>query len=184
MTEITQILSRIDQGDPNSARDLLPLVYEELKKLAGARLAKERVDHTLQPTALVHEAYLRLVDTEQPQKWNSRGHFFGAASTAMRRILVEYARRKKRTKHGGEMNRVELDNVEQVDSDDKIIALDKALHELEADDPIAAKVVELRKFVGLTSEQVAATLDTTDYQVRQKWAYGLAFLKIAMNGSE
>src|SRR5262245_59867253 len=145
MNEVTRILSAIDQGDPRAASQLLPLVYDELRKLATQRLAHERPGQTLQATALVHEAFLRLVDGEQPQEWNGRGHFFGAAAEAMRRILIERARHNGRVRHGGGLQRVELFDVETVaPSDDELLLLDEALTRLAATRPQAAEVVKLR----------------------------------------
>ena len=157
MTDVTQILSQIESGDPIAAEQLLPLVYEELRKLAAANLIREKPGQTLQATALVHEAYLRLVDGNDAQHWNSRGHFFGAAAEAMRRILVDQARRKGSDRHGGNYQRIELTAVEpavpvnQVD----LLALDEALDKLAARDPRAAEVVKLRFFAGLTVPEAA-----------------------------
>ena len=151
MTDVTQILSQIESGDPSAAEQLLPLVYEELRKLAAAKLAQEKPGQTLQATALVHEAYIRLVDVEKAQHWNSRGHFFAAAAEAMRRILVDKARRKLRPKHGGEWQRVELDQVDgrRSDSTDEVyLALDEALASLPRNDDQAAELVKLRLLCG------------------------------------
>jgi RNA polymerase sigma factor (TIGR02999 family) len=177
MNDVTQILSEIESGDPSAADQLLPLVYEELRKLAGAKLANENPGQTLQATALVHEAYLKLVDLEKAQHWNSRGHFFGAAAEAMRRILVEQARRKDRIKHGGEFQRVALGEYASPQSDDRLVALDAALAQLAEEDPTAAKVAELRYFAGLGHEQVAETLGVSVYKARQKWTYARAWLR-------
>jgi RNA polymerase sigma factor (TIGR02999 family) len=154
MTDVTQILSRIESGDPSAGEELLPLVYDELRKLAATRLAHEKPGQTLQATALVHEAYLRLVDGEKAQRWNSRGHFFAAAAEAMRRILVEQARRKKRLRHGGELHRIDLDSqlAASNDAEDTLLAVNDALDRLAADEPEAAAVVKLRYFAGLTIE--------------------------------
>src|SRR6516225_4951297 len=152
MTDVTQILSAIEQGDPHAAAQLLPLVYEELRTLAAQRLAQEKPGQTLQATALVHEAYLRLVDVEKAQHWNSRGHFFAAAAEAMRRILVEQTRRKRRLKRGGGRKPLDIDDVDiavQTPSDD-VVALDEALNKLAAKYPDQAAVVKLRYFAGLT----------------------------------
>ena len=150
MSDVTQILQQIESGDPSAAEHLLPLVYEELRKLAGARMAQESPDHTLQPTALVHEAYVRLVDTDKAQHWNSRGHFFGAAAEAMRRILVDKARSRRRQKRGGDLQRItmELDDVPDPDqvSEDLIESLDEALRRFEGVDPTACELVKLRFF--------------------------------------
>ena len=152
MTEVTHILRHIEAGEPVAAERLLPLVYDELKKLAAARLAHELPGQTLQPTALVHEAYVRLVDVQQAQGWRSRGHFFAAAAEAMRRILVDAARRKRRDKHGGNRQRVALDDIAPAAPDFRhdLLALDAALTRLTAQDPQAARLVELRHFAGLS----------------------------------
>jgi RNA polymerase sigma factor (TIGR02999 family) len=180
MTGVTQILESIEQGDPHAADKLLPLVYEELRKLAAVRLAAERPGQTLQATALVHEAYVRLVDVEHARHWNSRGQFFAAAAEAMRRILVEAARRKGRLKHGGDAQRHGLTDVAAPGPDDDLVALDEALQTLAAEDPEAAKVVELRYFGGLSHEDAAAALNITVYQARQKWTYARAWLRTAL----
>src|SRR5262245_13557181 len=157
MSEVTRILSAIDQGDPDAASQLLPLVYDELRQLAADKLAQERPGQTLQPTALVHEAYLRLVGEDEEQHWDSRGHFFAAAAEAMRRILVESARRKKRVKHGGDRQRVDLLDHDMLAGPppDEILALDEALTRLAASDPDAAQVVHLPFLLRLPTEQVA-----------------------------
>src|SRR6516162_6627704 len=146
MNDVTRILSAAEQGDPHAAEKLLPLVYEELRELAAQKMAQEKPGHTLQPTALVHEAYLRLVDVEQRQRWDGRGHFFAAAAEAMRRILVERARRKKAVKHGGGRHRVNMDTVAIVapENSDDLIAISEALDRLAALDPVKAEVVKLR----------------------------------------
>ena len=177
MNEVTHILSAIGQGDTAAADKLLPLVYDELRKLAAARLAQERPGQTLQATALVHDAYLRLVDATKNERWNSRGHFFGAAAQAMRRILVENARKKRRKRHGGGRHRQELADVPARESDDRLLALDEALGRLAGEDPVAARVVELRHFAGLGHEGIAAALAITVYQARQKWTYARAWLR-------
>src|SRR5262249_23222710 len=160
MNEVTQVLSDLAQGDAHAAGQLLPLVYEELRKLAAARLAQEAPGNTLNATALVHEAYLRLVGPADAARWDNRGHFFAAAAEAMRRILVDAARRKRTEKHGGHRRRVVLTDVpakcEVVD--EQLLALDAALPRLAAEDPVAARVVELRHFAGLSIEDAAATL--------------------------
>lgn len=180
MSDVTRILSQIESGDPSAADQLLPLVYEELRRLAAARLAQEQPGQTLQATALVHDAYLRLVNVEQAQHWNSRGHFFGAAAEAMRRILVEKARRKGRDKHGGGFQRIELQDVAADDRDDELLALDAALPRLAAEDPLAAEVVKLKYFAGLGREEIAAALGCTVHEIRQKWAYARAWLRLAL----
>jgi DNA-directed RNA polymerase specialized sigma24 family protein len=158
MNDVTQILSRIDSGDPSAADELLPLVYNELRKLAAARLAHEQPGQTLQATALVHEAYVRLVDGDQGRYWKSRGHFFGAAAEAMRRLLVEQARRKKRMRHGA------------------LLAIDDALEQLAVDEPEAAQVVKLRYFAGLTIEDTAAAMEISVRTVNRHWTYARAWL--------
>jgi RNA polymerase sigma factor (TIGR02999 family) len=180
MTEITRVLSAIEHGGPESAEQLLPLVYEELHRLAVQKLAHEAPGHTLQATALVHEAYLRLVDVETAQLWDSRRHFFAAAAIAMRRILVESARRKASEKRGGRRRRVDLVDQAAADTDDEILALDLALDRLAIEDSMAARVVELRQFAGLGHEEVAATLGITVYLARQKWTYARAWLRDAL----
>jgi RNA polymerase sigma factor (TIGR02999 family) len=182
MSEVTRILSAIEQGDPHAAEQLLPLVYDELRKLAAQRLAQEKPGQTLQATALVHEAYLRLVDGEQAQHWNSRGHFFAAAAKAMRRILIENARSKQCLRHGGGMRRVELADVASPQPEDDVLALDEALSRLAAEDPVAARVVELRHFAGLGHEDIAGVLGITVYRARQKWTYARAWLRNALRG--
>ena len=184
MTDATRILSAIVQGDSNAAEQLLPLVYDELRRLAAQRLAQEKPGHTLQPTALVHEAYLRLVDDEQARRWDSRGHFFAAAAEAMRRILVESARRKKRGKHGGQLKRLALEDrdVPVPPPADDILALDDALTQLAETDPEAARVVQLHFFAGLPIEQVAETLGVSRATAYRQWAYARARLRSAIDG--
>jgi RNA polymerase sigma factor (TIGR02999 family) len=182
MTEFTRILVAIEQGESGAAEQLLPLVYDELRRLAAQKLAQEKPGQTLQATALVHEAYLRLVASDPPARWDSRGHFFAAAAEAMRRILVESARRNGRSKHGGGRHRVELaesDRAVPTRSHD-LLALDEALTKLAAEDPLAAKVVELRYFAGLPLDQVRLALGLTSYTVRQKWNYARAWLQVAL----
>jgi RNA polymerase sigma factor (TIGR02999 family) len=178
MADVTHILSQIESGDPSAAEQLLPLVYDELCKLAAAKLAQERPGQTLQATALVHEAYLRLVDVDQAQHWNSRGHFFGAAAEAMRRILVEHARRKKRQRHGGEHERVPIDaaDVAMPEPRHDVLALDEALDQLAEHDPAAAQVVKLRYFAGLTIEQTAEALDISVRTANRHFAFAKAWL--------
>jgi RNA polymerase sigma factor (TIGR02999 family) len=160
MNALTQIICAIDQGDPHAAEQLLPLVYDELRKLAAQRLAQEKPGQTLQSTALVHEAYLRLVDADQAQRWSGRGHFFAAAAEAMRRILIETARRKQADKHGGRLPRVPLDAADARSSppEDDILDIDEALTRLAAEDPQAARLIQLRYFAGLAVEEAAADL--------------------------
>jgi RNA polymerase sigma factor (TIGR02999 family) len=161
---------------------LLPLVYDELRRLAAHRLTREAPGQTLQATALVHEAYLRLVGGDPDRMWDGRGHFFAAAAEAMRRILVESARRKSRRKRGGGLRRIDLADTPTPDPDDDLLALDEALTRLADEDPVSAKVVELRQFAGLGHEQVAATLGITVYLARQKWTYARAWLRDAISG--
>lgn len=184
MSDVTQILSAIEQGDPQAAAQLLPLVYDELRKLAAQKLVQERPGQTLQPTALVHEAYLRLVDVEKAQRWNSRGHFFAAAAEAMRRILVEAARRKGRVRHGGGRRRVDLDLAEPpvAESDDDLLALDEALTHLATVDQPAARLVELRYFAGLTMPEAAETLGISLRTAERNWAYARAWLHRSVAG--
>ena len=178
MSDVTQILSKIEQGDPTAAEQLLPLVYEELKKLASAKLASEKPGQTLQATALVHEAYLRIVDLEKARHWNSRGHFFGAAAEAMRRILIENARRKKREKHGGQFQRIELDEMHiGLDSPpDELLRLDECLGQLAQSDAQAAQLVELHCFGGLSIEQAAEVIGISARTAYRDWSYARAWL--------
>jgi RNA polymerase sigma factor (TIGR02999 family) len=178
MNEVTRILSAVEHGDPHAAEQLLPLVYKELRRLSAEKMAQEKPGQTLQATALVHEAYLRLVDVDKVQHWDSRAHFFAAAAEAMRRILVEKARRKEASKHGGGHRRVAaVVDPPAPESDELLLALDEALTRLSGEDPIAAKAVELRYFAGLGHDQVAAALGITVYQARQKWSYAKAWLR-------
>jgi RNA polymerase sigma factor (TIGR02999 family) len=183
MSDVTQILMAIDNGDPRAAEQLLPLVYDELRKLAAQRLAHEKPGQTLQATALVHDAYLRLLGADDAQKWNGRGHFFAAAAEAMRRILVENARRKQRVRHGGELQRIDLDSQLQVstDADDNLLALDEALERLAAEEPQAAEAVKLRYFAGLTIEETALALNISVRTVNRHWAYARAWLYHQLN---
>jgi RNA polymerase sigma factor (TIGR02999 family) len=178
MSDVTGILSAIEQGDPSAAAQLLPLVYDELRQLAAQRLAQEKPGQTLQATALVHEAYLRLVDVEQAQHWNSRGHFFAAAAEAMRRILVESAHRKRAEKHGGARHRVNLDHSDAVAMapPDDLLALDEALERLTRHDPVAAQVVKLHCFAGLTVEQAAEALNLSRTHAYRLWTFARAWL--------
>jgi RNA polymerase sigma factor (TIGR02999 family) len=185
MSDVTRILSAIEQGDPSAAEELLPLVYAELRRLAAARLAHEKPGQTLDPTALVHEAYLRLVDGKQAQQWNSRGHFFAAAAEAMRRILVERARRKGRIRHGGGVRRVDLPDAEAAApaDDEQVLLLDDALARLAAARPQAAELVKLRFFAGLTLEEVAPLLGLSPRTARRLWAFARAWLRRDMEES-
>jgi RNA polymerase sigma factor (TIGR02999 family) len=178
MHDVTQILSRIESGDPTAAEQLLPLLYEELRRLAACRLADEKPGQTLQATALVHEAYLRLIGGPNGQSWNSRGHFFAAAAEAMRRILVEQARRKNRVRHGGALRRVDFDSEVPISdgTDENLFALDEALQRLTTEDPEAAEVVKLRYFAGLTIEETASALGISVRTVNRHWAYARAWL--------
>jgi RNA polymerase sigma factor (TIGR02999 family) len=178
MTDVTQILSAIEQGDPHAAEQLLPLVYEELRKLAAQRLAQEKPGQTLQATALVHEAYLRLVDTEQAQQWNSRGHFFAAAAEAMRRILVDRARHKGSRKAGGGRAHEDLDALEIAlpEIPEDLLALDEALNKLATADKKAAELVHLRFFAGLPLSEVAQLLGISPRTADRLWAYARAWL--------
>ena len=185
MTDVTQILSQIESGDPSAAEQLLPLVYEELRKLAAAKLAYEKPGQTLQATGLVHEAYIRLVDVEKAQHWNSRGHFFGAAAEAMRRILVEYARRKSGPEAGGGHCRIEVSDVaaEIQGSDLDLIALSESLDKLQTKDPRAAELVKLRFFAGLNRHQAADALGVSVATADNDWAYAKGWLKAELAGT-
>jgi RNA polymerase sigma factor (TIGR02999 family) len=178
MNDVTRILSAIEHGDASAAGQLLPLVYDHLRRLAAARLANEKPGQTLQPTALVHEAYLRMVGGEIPQSWNGRGHFFAAAAESMRRILVENARRKGRIKRGGGKRREfrELDAVDEIAQDDEILSLHETLEKFAVQEPIKAKLVELRFFGGLTLEQAAECLNISLSTADRSWRYARAWL--------
>jgi RNA polymerase sigma factor (TIGR02999 family) len=182
MSEVTRVLQALGQGDPHAAGQLLPLVYDELRKLAAQKLARERPGQTLEATALVHEAYLRLVGPGPDPGWDGRGHFFAAAAEAMRRILVERARRKGRLRHGGGRQRLDLAEHDRaaLGPDPDLVALDEALTKLAAEDPIAAKLVELRFFAGLPGPEAARALALTAYAARRKWAYARAWLRLAL----
>jgi RNA polymerase sigma factor (TIGR02999 family) len=194
-SDVTRILDAAARGDLGAAGQLLPLVYDELRRLAAQRMAAEAPGHTLQPTALVHEAYLRLVDVENPQQWNGRGHFFAAAAEAMRRILVEQARRGRRLRHGGGRRRVELDQLDSLqiqfdltagadgaaEAAEGVLALDEALARLEAEEPAAAAVVKLRYFTGLTIDETAAALCVSVRTANRHWAYAKAWLYQQLN---
>jgi RNA polymerase sigma factor (TIGR02999 family) len=178
MSEVTRILSAVEQGDPAAAEQLLPLVYDELRKLAAQKLAQEKPGQTLQATALVHEAYLRLVDVDKAQAWNSRGHFFSAAAEAMRRILVENARGKAREKRGGDWRRVDFEELDAATSvsADQLVALDDALARLTALDPLAGQLVQLRYFAGLALDRAAEALGVSTATAYRHWAYARAWL--------
>ncbi len=182
MSDVTRILDSAAAGDPKAASELLPLVYDELRKLAAARMAQETADQTLQPTALVHEAYLRLVGNTDSPRWQNRGHFFAAAAEAMRRILIESARRKLGPEHGGHLNRQEFafDVPAEFGRSDQLLHLDEALDRLAAVEPRAAEVVKLRFFAGLTVAEVALALDISPRTADADWAYARAWLVTAM----
>ena len=183
MNNVTQILSQIEQGDPAASEKLLPLVYQELRKLAAAKLAHEKPGQTLQATALVHDAYLRLVGNKEARQWNSRGHFFAAAAEAMRRILIEQARRKKTQRAGGDFDRISLAENELVDCgpSDDLLALDEALSKLEQQHPRKAALVKLRFFGGLTIEEAASALDMAPSTAIADWAYAKGWLKLEIS---
>src|SRR5206468_9701509 len=178
MSDVTSILSAIEQGDPAAAGQLLPLVYDELRQLAAHRLAHEQPGQTLQATALVHEAYVRLVGAEQIQRWDSRRHFFAAVAEAMRRILLDRARDKRRLKRGGNWRRLRLDEIDLSVSEppDYLPALDEALQKLALDDPLCAELVTLRFFAGLTQEEAAATLNIAPRPADRYWAFARSWL--------
>ena len=184
MDNVTQILSAIQQGDPHAAEQLLPLIYEELRKLAAHKMARESPGQTLQATALVHEAYLRLVNVEQVQQWNSRGHFFAAAAEAMRRILVERARTKQSLKGGGDHRRQELPDiaVEAPVPNIDLLALDGALQKFEKTDKRKAELVKLRFFAGLTNAEAAESLGISSSTADNDWAYARCWLRLEMEG--
>jgi RNA polymerase sigma factor (TIGR02999 family) len=184
MTVVTQILGQIEQGDPHAAEKLLPLLYDELRKLAAQKLVHEKPGQTLQATALVHEAYVRLVDVDESQHWNSRGHFFGAAAEAMRRILVENARRRARDKHGGNRIREELGSSQVVAPavSEDLLALDEALGRLAEHDPPSAELVKLRYFAGLTIPQAAEILGVSPRKADFIWSFARVWLRREMEG--
>jgi len=177
MSDVTQILRDIERGNPQAAEQLLPLVYDELRRLAAAKMASERPGHSLDATALVHEAYLRLTGD---QRFENRRHFFAAAGAAMRRVLVDHARRRLSAKRGGPARRQPLADLAAPDADERLLALDEALTRLMRDDPLAGQVVELHHFAGLPYDKVAGSLGTTVYEVRLKWTYARAWLKAAL----
>ncbi len=184
MSDVTQILSQIEQGDPQAVEKLLPLVYDELRKLAAAKFAMEKPGQTLQATALVHDAYLRLVDVEQAQHWNSRGHFFGAAAEAMRRILVESSRQKQRLKRGGDWQRLSLTAADPAAQSPPVdvLALDEALTDLDREHPQKAQLVKLRYFAGLTLDEAAAALGISTATADRHWRYARAWLARRLRG--
>jgi RNA polymerase sigma factor (TIGR02999 family) len=179
MADVTEILNAIEQGDPAAADQLLPLVYDELRRLAAGKLARESPGQTLQATALVHEAYLRLVDTEKARQWNSRGHFFAAAAEAMRRILIDRARRRKARKRGGAGKRIDLSAVEAVAASrsEELLLLDDALSRLALEDPNAAQLAKLRLFAGLSVEETAGVLGVSRATAFRTWTYARAWLQ-------
>ena len=185
MSKVTHILAAIEQGDPHAAADLLPLVYDELRALAAVRMAAENPGQTLQATALVHEAYVRLVGGDPGQPWNSRGHFFAAAAEAMRRILVDNARRKQSLKRGGDRHRLDLDQLAEASSNphDDVLDIDEALVRLAVADPQAAELVKLRYFAGLTIPQAAEALGVSPRRADFLWAYARAWLLRALGGN-
>lgn len=183
MNEVTQILHAIAEGDPHAANQLLPLIYDELRQLAAQKLAHETPGHTLQATALVHEAYLRLVGPADERRWNDRGHFFAAAAAAMRHILVDNARRKRRAKHGGSRRRVPLEDTPAAPADaEALLALDEALTRLAADDPESAAVVQLRYFAGLSVEEAAQSLGLSRATAYRHWTFARAWLRQELAG--
>ena len=186
MLDVTQILSAIEAGDPRASGRLLPLLYDELRRLAAQKLANERPGQTLQATALVHEAYLRLVDVEQAQHWNSRGHFFAAAAEAMRRILVDKARRKSTAKHGGDWARIEIPDIESTtgSKSDNLLALDEALTKLAAEEPEKAELVKLRYFAGLSVEEAADALGISRTTASRYWTYARVWLFSELSDEE
>jgi RNA polymerase sigma factor (TIGR02999 family) len=184
MTEVTQILAAIEHGNLHVAEQLLPLVYEELRRLAAQKLSREAPGQTLEPTALVHEAYLRLVDVDQAQRWDSRGHFFAAAAEAMRRILVDAARRKRADVHGGDRARVELSEGDWLTraTPDEIVALDDSLCRLAEDDAMSAEIVKLRLFAGMSVDEAARSLGISRSAAYRHWTYARAWLVAERRG--
>jgi RNA polymerase sigma factor (TIGR02999 family) len=182
MSDVTRILSQIESGDPSAAEKLLPLVYDELRKLAAAKLAQEKPGQTLQATALVHDAYIRLVDVAQGQQWNSRGHFFAAAAEAMRRILVEQARRKHREKHGGSRQKLPLDAnlIADNSGDEELMAINDVLDQLALQDAQAAELVKLRYFSGLSIEEAAQALGIPRSSAYVQWSFARAALRVLL----
>jgi RNA polymerase sigma factor (TIGR02999 family) len=184
MSDVTRILSAIEQGDPHAAEQLLPLVYDELRQLAAAKLAQEKPGQTLEATALVHEAYIRLVDVDNAQCWNGRGHFFAAAAEAMRRILVDGARRKQAEKHGGDRHRVEFTEAEAIAAapPEDLLGLDEALERLTQHDPSAGQLVKLCYFAGLSVEQAAEALSLSRSNAYRLWTFARAWLRCQLGG--
>ena len=186
MTEVTRILSAVERGDPRAAEELLPLVYDELRRLAAEKMVQERPGQTLQATALVHEAYVRLVKNEDVSHWNSRGHFFAAAAEAMRRILVENARRKRGKKHGGGCQRVNLEEAASYAPDlaEELLSLSEALDKLNQEDPKKAELVKLRYFAGMSVQEAADVLGISRATADRYWAYAKVWLYCAISGEE
>src|SRR5262245_6231581 len=178
MSDLTRILSAIEHGDPSAAEQLLPLVYDELRRLAAQKLAQEKPGQTLEATALVHEAYLRLIDVEKVQHWDSRGHFFAAVAEAMRRILVENARRRHSEKHGVQLRRIEFEELQTLAEPpaESLLALDEALDQLAAEDPVKAELVKLRCFAGLSHQDAAQALGISRATADRYWAYAKSWL--------
>jgi RNA polymerase sigma factor (TIGR02999 family) len=186
MSEVTQILAAIDQGDPAAAEQLLPLVYQELRKLAAQKLAQEKPGQTLQPTALVHEAYLRLVDTDKTQSWDSRGHFFAAAAEAMRRILIENARSKQRLKRGGDKQQLNLESIDVASptEPEELLIVDELIGQLASEDRDSAQIVKLRYFAGLSIEEAAQLMGISRSSAYEHWAYARGWLRCALLGKD
>jgi RNA polymerase sigma factor (TIGR02999 family) len=185
MNDVTRILSAIEQGDPDASGQLLPLVYDVLRRLAAEKMAREKPGHTLQATALVHEAYLRLVGVDEAQHWDSRGHFFAAAAEAIRRILIESARRKQRLKHGGGRAREdEVGEIASPERPERLLALDEALGRLSGSNPQAAELVKLRYFAGSSNDEAASLLGISPRKANQVWAYARAWLREELGDDE
>ncbi len=186
MNDVTRVLSAIENGDPAASEKLLPLVYDELRRLAASRMSRESPGQTLDATALVHEAYVRLVDAENAQQWNSRGHFFGAAAEAMRRILVERARHRRSLKSGGDRQRVPIDDIQIAapEAGVDLLALDEVLEKLAKHDPRKAELVKLRFFAGLTTEQAAEALGISTSTADNDWTYARCWLRLEMEKDE
>ncbi len=186
MTDVTRMLSAIEQGDPHAAEQLLPLVYEELRRLAAAKLAQETPGQTLQATALVHEAYLRLIDTDKASAWHNRGHFFAAAAEAMRRILIDQARTKQSQRRGGGRQRIDLEHVDVAAAEPHLdlLALDEVLERFEQLDPIKARLVKLRYFAGLSIPQAAEVLGVSSSTADRYWAYARAWMHAELKKCE
>ena len=184
MSDVTRILSQIESGDPSAAEKLLPLVYDELRKLAAVRLAQEKPGQTLQATALVHDAYIRLVDVEKAQHWDSRGHFFAAAAEAMRRIIVEGVRRRRRLKRGGDRMRMDVGEFDLASEvpDERLLAIDESLEKLDREDPSAAALVKLRFYAGMSISQAADALEISRTNAYEQWAYARAWLRTEVEG--